>query len=877
MPFCSRCGDICKKDERCNKCGGVAVGGQVKWPSQTKRSDSWIRTYVEPPKSTSGSISNSNSNSNRNNNNTNRRNRPEVFDSNQQPQVEYQLPDSCPASPLLETADGTLTKLVGSVLSPESPTTHPVCMSCSTPFPPNSTLYIHPHDDIGSTESRAFCYHCYVANFSKGDCVVCRKAVIGELKVEGVYINTKCGLFHSNCFNCDGCGVSLKNDPITDLDGWPCCIDCFEGSAYRAQIRRSKSGRRQSRNVAQKPSMDSAMRDLNHRLGLASAPNNANENINSDSNVKTSPRRSGRVSMLGEQLSGVELTEASNISPKQRESLANLADIARDRSIEFDEKKQTEREKNYVKDHDKKERRVSARDLVGARGFEGVEKYASPPNSPPNRASRRSSKYSLDSNVFPRPSNVRSRSQSITSFHDELSGRRDVHQDKENTEECAECKRPISAMHTNSNKQMQTQTHIVSVPGEGTYHADCLLCAQCGKTLAGEGTEGKLSVVKLTNGRLGHKECAPAQVTWTLGSVGSSSTQVKPRENTTPQTSPQRKEYSPGLRNAYTTNTNTNTPPKLGKAVHATLTPSPSTLNARRGSGDSVGVNQPKGSGGETSHNTLNTPSPPKKSLWATRSSPFSRSHFGGMSSCPSCGEKLTLFECTPGPAGTKYHSKCLRCRGCAKDLDSFAKVDFDGWVWCRGCFDTYVPKPRPLSYHYQSGGVDGRRIVVVTSRVKNGSIVERIAQCCIRVGRVVSLCAVRVELGVSSVRLPLGLIPPTPTPPTLKRPKSAVSLFEFAACIPPSVRCCGRRSPATEIGRAWRSLAEPGLHPHLHHSHRRQQPHRATGHSVAASELHDAHWPSGPLCVRAYPDTERVKERAIHAISIGANGRFSS
>lgn len=607
-----------------------------------------LSRYVQSPKSSSKSTPPTNP--------TKTRNRPSVFE--QPPQEtpkEWQRNESCPSSPLLETADGTLTKLVGSVLSPESPATHPVCLSCTTPFAPNSTLYIHPHDDIGSQQSRAFCYHCYVANFSKGDCVACHKAVIGELKVEGVFINTKCGIFHSNCFNCDGCGVCLKDDPLTDLEGWPCCIDCFEGSASRAQIRRSKSGRRQSRQVVQKPSMDSAMRDLNHRLGLPS---------------NTSPKRSGRVSMLGDQFSAVELSDA-NISPKHRESLANLADVARERSVEFD--------------RERKERRLSARDLVGARGFEGVGKYASPPPSPPKRSSRRSSKQSVES--FPRPSDVRSRSQSISSFHDELSGRM-TNKENEGEEVCAECKGVIKAPLPGE------YTHTVRVPGEGAFHADCLICAVCSQSLVGGG-EDKLSVVKLQHGKLGHRECAPTHVKWTYGS--SKDADGTPERSTQSPRSPQRAPYSPGLRNAYST------PPKLGKALHATLTPSPSTLNMHVRNDNSP----PKGTHASTT---------PKKSLWATRSSPFSHSHFGGMSSCPSCGDKLTLFECTPGPAGTKYHKKCLRCRGCAKGLDSFAKVDFDGWVWCRGCFvgalfltkwannsqDTYVPKPRPLSY--QSG-----------------------------------------------------------------------------------------------------------------------------------------------------------------------------
>lgn len=80
---------------------------------------------------------------------------------------------------------------------------------------------------------------------------------------------------------------------------------------------------------------------------------------------------------------------------------------------------------------------------------------------------------------------------------------------------------------------------------------------------------------------------------------------------------------------------------------------------------------------------------------------------FGGMPNCAFCGEKLTSLESVLGPRGTQWHKACLICRGappapkdvwvsyrreapkwCGKRLDSGAKVNRDGEVRCRDCYD---------------------------------------------------------------------------------------------------------------------------------------------------------------------------------------------
>ena len=83
---------------------------------------------------------------------------------------------------------------------------------------------------------------------------------------------------------------------------------------------------------------------------------------------------------------------------------------------------------------------------------------------------------------------------------------------------------------------------------------------------------------------------------------------------------------------------------------------------------------------------------------------------FGGQNSCPGCQKAVSLMErgVVPGPQGTRWHALCLVCGGrkeptravllgrsrdernrqpgCGKRLDSAAKSDGEGRVWCREC-----------------------------------------------------------------------------------------------------------------------------------------------------------------------------------------------
>jgi len=82
-----------------------------------------------------------------------------------------------------------------------------------------------------------------------------------------------------------------------------------------------------------------------------------------------------------------------------------------------------------------------------------------------------------------------------------------------------------------------------------------------------------------------------------------------------------------------------------------------------------------------------------------------SRPRFGSSVGCPGCHKSVSAMErgVVPGPKGTRWHSTCLICggkdvanrkgrgedakqAGCGKRLDSAAKSDGKGGVWCREC-----------------------------------------------------------------------------------------------------------------------------------------------------------------------------------------------
>lgn len=110
----------------------------------------------------------------------------------------------------------------------------------------------------------------------------------------------------------------------------------------------------------------------------------------------------------------------------------------------------------------------------------------------------------------------------------------------------------------------------------------------------------------------------------------------------------------------------------------------------------------------------LSPPVPSKKHLQSldTSRSP-SKPRFGGQTACPGCHKSVSVMErgVVPGPQGTRWHASCLICggkrettraqllgrgreeksKGCGKKLDSAAKSDREGGVWCRECLVSFL------------------------------------------------------------------------------------------------------------------------------------------------------------------------------------------
>lgn len=129
-----------------------------------------------------------------------------------------------------------LAKVYGSVLQPKETLASFSCAICSTVFPPDATIYPDPSslntaeaDGMPSSSSARFlCKPCFTVNGgSKGNCPVCRRPVL-ILKSEGGFVETSGEVWHKKCFCCDGCGKNIGDQPMADLLGRPCCVECFD-------------------------------------------------------------------------------------------------------------------------------------------------------------------------------------------------------------------------------------------------------------------------------------------------------------------------------------------------------------------------------------------------------------------------------------------------------------------------------------------------------------------------------------------------------------------------------------------------------------------------------------------------------------------------
>ncbi|KAI0374299.1 hypothetical protein BV20DRAFT_961423 [Pilatotrama ljubarskyi] len=326
MGFCRRCGDIVV-GPRC-KCGGTSVAPVVKWNQEGDKQaqDPWSKTYVTRDKTAPKPIPRTNTGqafqtpaSSSTTSPTKRFPRPESqkplavsLDRRVSAHIASSTSVARPPSPLKQSSSvshgddlasanpeegilpnlnsgSRLAKVYGSVLQPKETLSTFICALCSSPFPPDATIYPDPTsirpglpiDDVGSG-TRFLCRPCFTANGgSKGECPACSKPVL-ILKSEGGFVETSGKVWHKRCFCCEGCFKNIGDHPMVDLLGRPSCADCFESCLKRPSgntPRRRKDSEEERSNLGgikrtnREREGSPALEELEMRLGIRSRDN----------------------------------------------------------------------------------------------------------------------------------------------------------------------------------------------------------------------------------------------------------------------------------------------------------------------------------------------------------------------------------------------------------------------------------------------------------------------------------------------------------------------------------------------------------------------------------------------------------------------------
>ncbi|KAG9128444.1 hypothetical protein FRC07_011201 [Ceratobasidium sp. 392] len=201
-----------------------------------------------------------------------------------------------------------------------------------------------------------------------------------------------------------------------------------------------------------------------------------------------------------------------------------------------------------------------------------------------------------------------------------------------------------------------------------TFHVDCFRCSVCELPFGGDAWEGQQARFVQLKDMIAHPECAP-----------------------------------PIVRTA----TYTPTPPKASRVVRSVpQAPEPSLRSAPA---RDYGISRPT-----PGISSVPAPAPAPVANRPRAGTTGQTPRFGGSMYCPWCSKSVSPMELgtCPGPNGSRWHSSCLVCGGkdakknrknandpgCGKQLDSGAKSDQDGGVWCRQCIDKLPAEMRPSS-----------------------------------------------------------------------------------------------------------------------------------------------------------------------------------
>ncbi|TFK76969.1 hypothetical protein BDN72DRAFT_953466 [Pluteus cervinus] len=709
MGFCRRCGDIVS-GQRC-KCGGTAVAPVVAWnqiSTKEKPQDRWTRTYVSTDRPTTGtgadapstktalgssttpaankrfsrplsSLSQSSLPSTSSLSPTNLSNRVSAHIASTTSQLNTPAPSNsyqslvAPGSdilPSINARDTTLSKVYGSILQPkESLATHS-CAICGSTFLPDATIYPDP---LQPSTTRFLCKPCYVSNGgSKGLCPTCSRPVL-TLKSEGGFIHTAGQYWHKGCFNCEGCFKNIGSSPMVDLLGRPSCAECFDNCLKRDRSTPKKPSNGPSLDVRssiggsnlakeRKSREDSpAIEELEHRLGIKprdpspgledltqrlkrigndptslSPPMKISSASSRSRGTSPSPQpHSARLrSLSGPNLEATEFgIRGRNNFPRQTHG---RADIPRDAPSSRTEIRPKPRPvSSYT-------RQIPPTPDLASDTSDTLTQFSSPePDSPPTRSSPAGVVLpsSLHDNVFPVVTKQRKEMPKEFKQPSSKSWGGSVAANS-----CAGCGTSLFSIRDGG--------RYITVPSDSkneppkAYHNRCFCCSVCNGVFK-EGQSGQAMFVKADKGPC-HPDCAPLQRLVTRTSQSSS-----------PEPSPRK--ASPG------------------KPLPPITTSSPQAKSSR--------VEQPPLSAPPTT---------------------FTFPRFGSRTTCPGCQLTVAPMELgvVAGPQGTRWHSSCLICGGkkrpastmisgrdqrsaipgCGKKLDSAAKADGGGGVWCREC-----------------------------------------------------------------------------------------------------------------------------------------------------------------------------------------------
>ncbi|KAA1468175.1 hypothetical protein DENSPDRAFT_833390 [Dentipellis sp. KUC8613] len=774
MGFCRRCGDIVV-GPKC-KCGGTAVAPVLQWNQRESKdsvSDRWSRTYVSREKSPTRSSATPSTETPPPASVPARR-----FPASAAPLGHgvsahiRSVTSSRPTSPLKHSSSflndpppaadilpspytSELSKVYGSILQPKESLATYHCHVCSTPFPPDATIYPDPADNSGE---RFMCRACFTVNGgSKGDCPACHRPVL-ILKSEGGFVENAGKVWHKKCFSCSGCGKAIGDTPMVDLLGQPSCIDCFDTCLQR----RDKPNKTSPTRAEQRPNIRTSMdfnaerrqsregsptiEELEHKFGILKSRDSTPAKEKTPMATSSSPMRQhtdaessprvpglGQTSVLNSSSNYTEISPAKsvtdqgspvarrsyaggspdpsryrdrqpNTSPKptqdaidqmkkrflQQTSSPSSADTSSDLSSPTPSKARVSTPTSRIPIRTPRASdasTVDTRSLVSSylRDMDAASSIYSVPSTP-DLMSDTSDVTTQSSGSSPPPSFSppqhddvffsSARSSASTDFSDgfrvstNITGETLVSNDSfsstpssttavsrtvelhhpgshpDPNAKCAKCLLPLFSTKFGGRYVTVPEPSSSRTPPK-TYHTQCFRCRIC-KGVFEEKERGQAVFVRGVRGAC-HLDCAP------------------PEKATTTRT-PTKSTYIPPAIARVDTGT-----PK--QTAGASTTPSSPYTSSRY---------------------TIPLASVQTTSTAAPR--------FGSSTSCPGCHRAVSPMErgVVPGPQGTKWHATCLVCggmeakgrngrrkdgkAGCGKKLDSSAKSDVNGHVWCRDC-----------------------------------------------------------------------------------------------------------------------------------------------------------------------------------------------